>query len=89
MTLNWNAAAFFWGREADGSLKYFDDYNDMNGPGYHNEEWYVPARFLKPKAVYWSKSYMDPYSYEPMVYLHCPHVYRWKISPEFQLLILN
>jgi len=64
--------SFFWGRESGGSLKYFDDYNDMNGPGYHNEEWYVPARYLKKGQVYWSKSYMDPYSYEPMVTCTAP-----------------
>ena len=64
--------SFFWGREADGSLQYFDDYNDMDGPGYHNEEWYVPARYLKSTRVYWSKSYMDPYSYEPMVTCTAP-----------------
>ena len=64
--------SFFWGRENDGSLKYFDDYNDMKGPGYHNEEWYVPARYLKKGQVYWSKSYMDPYSYEPMVTCTAP-----------------
>ncbi|MCM8539039.1 MAG: ATP-binding protein, partial [Lentisphaeraceae bacterium] len=64
--------SFFWGREDDGSLKYFNDYNDMEGPGYHNEEWYVPARYLKKNQVYWSKSYMDPYSYEPMVTCTAP-----------------
>ena len=67
-----NRRSFFWGRENDGRLKYFDDYNDMNGPGYHNEEWYVPARYLKKDQVYWSKSYMDPYSYEPMVTCTAP-----------------
>ncbi|MCM8531664.1 MAG: ATP-binding protein [Lentisphaeraceae bacterium] len=65
-------SSFFWGREENGSLKFFDDYNDPDGPGYHNEEWYVPARFLKPKNVYWSKSYMDPYSHEPMVTCTAP-----------------
>ncbi|MCM8526643.1 MAG: ATP-binding protein, partial [Lentisphaeraceae bacterium] len=64
--------SFFWGREDDGQLKYFDDYNDMEGPGYHREEWYVPARHLKKGQVYWSKSYMDPYSYEPMVTCTAP-----------------
>ncbi len=59
--------SFFWGRMEDGSLAFFDDYNDPQGTGYHQEEWYVPARFLKPGQVYWSRSYMDPYSREPMV----------------------
>lgn len=59
--------SFFWGRNEDGSLTFFDDYNDPDGAGYHHEEWYVPARFLQPGQVYWSRSYMDPYSREPMV----------------------
>ncbi|MDX1451124.1 MAG: methyl-accepting chemotaxis protein, partial [Oleiphilaceae bacterium] len=57
--------SFFWGRNAAGVLEYFDDYNDPAGAGYHQEEWYVPARHLKPGQVYWSRSYMDPYSREP------------------------
>lgn len=59
--------SFFWGREKDGSLKYYDDYNDPKGAGYHHEEWYVPARFKKDGDCYWSKSYVDPYSYQPMI----------------------
>ncbi|MCH2204562.1 MAG: ATP-binding protein [Lentisphaerales bacterium] len=65
-------SSFFWGRDKDGSLQFYDDYNDPNGPGYHNEEWYVPARFLDKDNVYWSKSYMDPYSFEPMVTCTAP-----------------
>jgi len=59
--------SFFWGRMPDGSLKYYDDYNRPGGAGYHHEEWYAPAAFYKPGQAYWSKSYMDPYSYQPMV----------------------
>ncbi len=59
--------SFFWGRDATGTLIYYDDYNKPDGPGYHHEEWYVPARYQSDGAVYWSSSYMDPYSYEPMV----------------------
>ncbi|MDH5680432.1 MAG: cache domain-containing protein, partial [Spirochaetota bacterium] len=58
--------SFFWGKDLNGYLKYYDDYNKP-GPGYHNEEWYVPLRYMKPGKVFWSKSYMDPYSYQPMV----------------------
>ncbi|MEN8216035.1 MAG: cache domain-containing protein [Pseudomonadota bacterium] len=58
--------SFFWGRESDGSLKYYDDYNQP-GAGYHNEEWYVAVRHAKPGTCSWSESYMDPYSYQPMV----------------------
>lgn len=59
--------SFFWGRDEQGILKFFDEYNDPAGQGYHNEEWYVPARYMKKGQVYWSKSYMDQYSREPMV----------------------
>lgn len=58
--------SFFWGRDAAGSLQYYDDYNDPAGPGYHHEEWYVPASHLPEGAAFWSRSYMDPYSYQPM-----------------------
>ncbi|MCP4137342.1 MAG: SpoIIE family protein phosphatase [bacterium] len=58
--------SFFWGREKDGTFKYYDDYNKP-GPGYHNEEWYVTVRYLKPGRPSWSISYVDPYSYQPMV----------------------
>lgn len=64
--------SFFWSREENGSLVYFDNYNESAGTGYHNEEWYVPARYLKPGDVYWSKSYMDPYSFVPMVTCTAP-----------------
>jgi len=59
--------SFFWGREPDGTLKYFDDYNTPTGPGYHEEEWYVPSRHQAAGRCYWSRSYKDPYSGEPMV----------------------
>ena len=59
--------SFFWGRERDGSFKYYDDYNDPTGKGYHNEEWYVVVRHSAPGQCFWSKSYMDPYSFQPMV----------------------
>ncbi len=59
--------SFFWGRRPGGTLKYFDDYNHPEGKGYHNEEWYVPAKYIPAGEGFWSKSYMDPYSYQPMV----------------------
>jgi two-component system, NtrC family, sensor kinase len=58
--------SFFWGRDAQGHLQYFDDYNQP-GPGYHHEAWYAVARHAKPGQCFWSASYMDPYSYQPMV----------------------
>ena len=65
-------SAFFWARNAEGKLEYLDDYNNQNGRGYHHEEWYVPVRFMNPRKVYWSKSYRDPHSMEPMVTCSVP-----------------
>ena len=59
--------SFFWGRNKEGQLQYFDDYNQPLSPGYHNEEWYVPAKLLNKGSCYWSRSYTDPYSKQPMV----------------------
>ena len=64
--------SFFWGRNADGRLAYYDDYNRADGPGYHQEEWYVPARYQRPGQCYWSRSYQDPYTGEPMVTCSVP-----------------
>ncbi len=58
-------SSFFWGRNKDGRLEFFDDYNKP-GAGYHNEEWYVVVRYAKRGRCFWSRSYMDPYSYQPM-----------------------
>ncbi len=59
--------SFFWGLGSDGKFRYFDDYNDPAGTGYHREEWYVPARLQRLNKCYWSRSYTDPYSGEAMV----------------------
>ncbi len=64
--------SFFWGRDGRGELRYYDDYNDPETAGYHHEEWYVPARYVGPGDAFWSKSYTDPYSYEPMVTCSVP-----------------
>ena len=64
--------SFFWGRDSGGVLRYFDDYNAPDGPGYHGEEWYVPARHQRDGRCYWSRSYQDPYSGEPMVTCTAP-----------------
>ncbi len=64
--------SFFWGRDAQGELVYYDDYNNPAGMGYHHEEWYVPAAHMSASEGYWSRSYMDPYSYQPMVTCSVP-----------------
>ncbi len=67
--------SFFWGRNSEGNLEQFQDYNDPKGMGYHNEEWYVPARYAVEGKVYWSRSYVDPYTLEPMMTAGAP-IYR-------------
>ena len=59
--------SLFWGRDRSGALQFFDNYNDPAGSGYHQEEWYVPARLQPRDRAYWSRSYTDPYSLQPMV----------------------
>tara|TARA_R110002049_G_scaffold150612_2_gene313757 strand:- start:5580 stop:8597 length:3018 start_codon:yes stop_codon:yes gene_type:complete len=65
-------SAFFWTRNAQGQLELFNDYNEENSRGYHQEEWYVPVRYIDSKEAYWSKSYRDPHSMEPMVTCSVP-----------------
>lgn len=68
-------SSFFWGHDDAGQLQAFEDYNDPDGQGYHSEEWYVPAQYLAPGKVYWSRSYVDPYTLEPMMTATAP-IYR-------------
>lgn len=63
--------SFFWGRNAAGKLEYFDSYNQSE-MGYHQEAWYVVARCAEPQQCFWSSSYMDPHSYQPMVTCTAP-----------------
>ncbi|WP_455756152.1 EAL domain-containing protein [Sulfurimonas sp.] len=64
--------SYFFGRNKEGELEFYNDYNIKSGAGYHNEEWYVPARFFEDGKAYWSKSYVDPYSFQPMVTVTVP-----------------
>jgi diguanylate cyclase (GGDEF)-like protein len=59
--------SYFWGKNGKGQLDFYDDYNLENSNGYHNEEWYLPAKYLSRDSCYWSRSYIDPFSKEPMV----------------------
>jgi PAS domain S-box-containing protein len=64
--------SYFFGRNKNGGFDFFDDYNDPKGSGYHNEEWYVPVKYYKEGSVYWSKSYIDPFTSQPMVTVTAP-----------------
>jgi len=65
-------SSYFFSRNKDGLLEYHDDYNKPQGSGYHHKEWYVPAKFYKEGEAYWSKSYLDSYSHQPMVTVTIP-----------------
>jgi hypothetical protein len=57
--------SFFYGRNKEGKLIYYDDYN--HGRGYIQDEWYPVVRYSQKGRCFWSKSYMDPHSFQPMV----------------------
>ena len=59
--------SFFWGRNGDRDLQYYDDYNLAEKGGYHREPWYAIARYLQPDRCFWSGSYADPHSHQQMV----------------------
>ncbi|HEV7670482.1 MAG TPA: HAMP domain-containing protein [Thermoanaerobaculia bacterium] len=59
--------SFFWGRDGNGNLRLSNGYNEPFGPGYHNEEWYVPLLYRAPGSVFWSSAYTDPYTLTPKV----------------------
>lgn len=59
--------SFFWARNASGQLDKIDDYNKPDGPGYHNEAWYIAGRSLKTGQCGWSEAYEDPVSGTAMV----------------------
>ena len=65
--------SFFWGRGPGGKLAYYDDYNDPDNPPYFREEWYAPAVLKQGGGAYWSRSYLDPYSHEPMTTCTIPY----------------
>lgn len=64
--------SYFWSRDQQGDLIFYDDYNQERGNGYHREEWYVPSEYLQPGEVYWSKSYVDPFTLQSMVTVTSP-----------------
>ncbi len=57
--------SFFYGRDSEGILRYYEDYN--SGRGYHREEWYPVVKYSEPGQCFWSRSYMDPHTHQPMV----------------------
>ena len=58
--------AFFWGRDKNNALEFVNGPNEVPSK-YFNEEWYVPAQFQAGNTCYWSASYVDPHTFDPMV----------------------
>lgn len=65
-------ASLFWGRDAEGQLQFFNDYNQPDEPAYFRTEWYAPVRYLNAHHCYWSRAYADPYTLMPMVTCSAP-----------------
>ncbi len=64
--------SLFFGKNRQGELFQVDDYNQNPARAYFNEEWYVPNYWLNHNELYWSQSYTDPYTQEPMVTCSMP-----------------
>ncbi|WP_299789102.1 PAS domain-containing protein [uncultured Shewanella sp.] len=64
--------SLFWARNSALELERIDDYNRLNGPGYHSENWYKPTRFYPSGTTYWSETYVDPYTDEAMITASVP-----------------
>jgi len=65
-------SSLFWGKNKQGELIYFDDYNKENASPYHNENWYRPVKKLPSGQVHWSESYIDPYTKQHMITVSAP-----------------
>lgn len=64
-------ASVFIAIKEDGTFYRIHDYNQTEAAPYQLSEWYAPARYARNSA-YWSRSYIDPYTNEPMVTCSVP-----------------
>ena len=65
-------ASFFWAKNKHSKFVFFNDYNQEGSVSYHHERWYVPSKYTDKNKAFWSNSYIDPYSKEPMVTVSVP-----------------
>ncbi|WP_087019154.1 hybrid sensor histidine kinase/response regulator [Thaumasiovibrio subtropicus] len=65
--------SLFLAKDRYDHLDLIDDYNLDPANPYFNEEWYVPNYWLSPGQIYWSQSYTDPHTHEPMVTCSMPY----------------
>ncbi len=64
--------SLFWSRNKALELELVDDYNSLNGPGYHSESWYKPTRFYPSGTTFWSETYVDPFTNKSMITASVP-----------------
>jgi len=64
--------SLFWARNKALELERVDDYNRLNGPGYHSESWYKPTRFFPSGTTFWSETYIDPFTNQAMLTASVP-----------------
>jgi PAS domain S-box-containing protein len=62
----------FWARNPSGKLVKIDDYNQNRTSDYAQESWYVPTKYYPADTTYWSKSYIDPFTQDPMITASVP-----------------
>ena len=60
-------ASLFWLRNEDNAFTFTDRYNDSQVADYFIQEWYLPTQHMQNDGCYWSRSYIDTISKEPMV----------------------
>ncbi|MGF1691860.1 ATP-binding protein [Photobacterium kagoshimensis] len=65
--------SLFYTKNSTGSVERIDSYNSHLSAPYYAAEWFVPARWLAAGDAYWSQSYTDPYTAEPMVTCAVPY----------------
>ncbi|MBV7314383.1 cache domain-containing protein [Shewanella sp. NIFS-20-20] len=67
-----NHQSIFYARDKDNQLTIIDDYNQENAKDYRLEPWYLAASIMPRGKVYWSPSYRDIYTHEPMITASAP-----------------
>ncbi|MCE9678631.1 PAS domain-containing protein [Shewanella sp. AS1] len=69
---NQQLGSLFWARDPNGEYRTVEGYNNNDGPGYHEKNWYKPVKYFQNAYTHWSESYVDPYTKELMVTASVP-----------------
>ncbi|WP_413112053.1 ATP-binding protein [Thaumasiovibrio sp. DFM-14] len=72
--------SLFFSKDHQQQFIQVEAYNQNPARAYFNEEWYVPAYWLKEGQSYWSQSYTDPYTHESMVTCSMPYFHDGKMA---------